>query len=344
MAKVSTNRRCLSLGGVTVLILTGSVLSQSGVQLGKRALVVGINHYAQETLGPAESRDLVTVDLGNGVKMELVRIPAGKFLMGSPKDDKDRSDDETQHSVKISNDFYLAAYPLTVGQFRRFVERAHYKTEAETDGEGGWGFNKEEQEFEGRNPNYSWRHVGWQQSDQHPVVNVTWNDARRFCDWLSRQEGKTYRLPTEAEWEYACRAGTTTRYYHGDDARNLKVLAPIVKSRLDKEKSKDAFSPVGDDGRLFTAPGGALPPNAWGLYDMQGNVWQWCADWYGPYPEQDVEDPHGPDKGTNRVLRGASCCYHPRVCRSAQRDRSLPDNRDFLYGIRVCLSSFSKTR
>ena len=142
---------------------------------------------------------------------------------------------------------------------------------------------------------------GFPQTDDHPVVNVTWNDAVAFCQWLSRKEGKTYRLPTEAEWEYACRAGTDTRYSNGDDPKQLAQVAN-VQDDAGREKFphvQEIFVPK--DGQLTSAVGG-LAPNKLGLYDMHGNVWQWCADWYGEdyYAKSPVDDPAGPDSGAPR--------------------------------------------
>ena len=114
--------------------------------------------------------------------------------------------------MRITRPFYLGVTEVTRGQFRRFVDDAGYQTEAEKDGKGGCGWNEETKKFE-QNPRYTWQNPGFEQTDEHPVVNVSWNDAQAFIGWLSRKEGKTYRLPTEAEWEYACRAGTTTRYF-----------------------------------------------------------------------------------------------------------------------------------
>jgi formylglycine-generating enzyme required for sulfatase activity len=127
------------------------------------------------------------------------------------------NDELPRHRVRITGPFYLGQYEVTRGQFADFVKDQGYKTDAETDGEGGWGWNDSTQKFEGRDPQYNWKNTGFAQTDSHPVVNVTWNDAVKFCEWLSRKEGAIYRLPTEAEWEYACRAGTMTLYQNGDD-------------------------------------------------------------------------------------------------------------------------------
>ena len=119
------------------------------------------------------------------------------------------ADSEEQHEVEITKPFHMGVYTVTVGQFRQFVKDAGYKTEAEKDGAGGWGYNAARKAFDS-DQKYNWQNVGWEQTDDHPVVNVTWNDAVAFCDWMSKKEDKQYRLPTEAEWEYSCRAGTTT--------------------------------------------------------------------------------------------------------------------------------------
>ncbi|HUG89325.1 MAG TPA: formylglycine-generating enzyme family protein, partial [Planctomycetaceae bacterium] len=211
----------------------------------------------------------------NSLGMTLVRIEPGEFLMGSPAAEAGRDDDEQQHRVRITKAFYLGAHEVTLGQFRRFVDAAKYQTER--DGEGGYGWNESEGTIEGRKPEYTWRNTGWPQTDGHPVVNVTWNDAVAFCNWLSRQEqlpehyrirgdtvtkvgGAGYRLPTEAEWEYACRAATTTRYWHGDDPEGLAQIANVAdgtaKAKLSNYKDWTYIS--ARDGYVFTAPVGSF--------------------------------------------------------------------------------------
>ena len=139
--------------------------------------------------------------------------------------------------MRITQPFYLGVHEVTRGQFRRFVDEAGYQTEAEKDGKGGWGWNEETKKFE-QNPRFTWQNPGFEQTDEHPVVNVSWNDAVAFIAWLSRKEGKTYRLPTEAEWEYACRAGTTTRYSCGDDPEGLAAVGNVADGTA-KEKYPD---------------------------------------------------------------------------------------------------------
>jgi len=204
----------------------------------------------------------LSLDLGNAVKLELVLIPAGKFLMGSPETEKDRQKDETQHEVTISQPFYMGKYEVTIGQFERFVEAAKYKTDAEKDG-WAWAWNgKMFDEVNGAN----WRKPGFEQGPEHPVCVVSWNDAKAFCAWaiqvaqasgLRTQSGglrHTVRLPTEAEWEYAARAGTTTAYPWGDnpdDGKGWGNAADQTAKQKFNIKGEDLFK--WEDGYAFTA-------------------------------------------------------------------------------------------
>ena len=279
----------------------------------------------------------------NSIGMKLVLIPAGEFMMGSGESAEDTAaffnktygedflkadffkDEHPQHRVRITKPFYLGTYHVTRGQFRQFVADTGYKTDAEK-GEkpGACGWNPDKKEF-GFNEKYSWRNAGFEQTDEHPVVNVSWNDAVAFCKWLSRKEGKTYRLPTEAEWEYACRAGTTTRYYSGDDPETLAKVGNVADATVKAKFPDWKYTIKASDGYVFTAPVGQFKPNAFGLYDMHGNAWQWCSDWYGAdyYATSPADDPTGPDSGDVRVLRGGSWDSGPNDSRSAARYAEL---------------------
>jgi len=288
----------------------------------------------------SESSELakeVVVDLGGGVKMEFVYIPKGKFFMGSPKDEKDRSDNEDRHEVEITRDYYLAKYHVTRGQFRAFVTADGYKTEAETDGKGSYGWNPDKETFE-QNKDYNWKNVGFAQTDEHPVLCVSWNDAEAFCKWLSKKTGKAVRLPHEAEWEYACRAGSTTRFYCGDDQETLARVGNVADGTA-KKKFKDwSWAIAAEDGYVFTAPAGKFAANRFGLHDMHGNAWQWCADWYGPYSDLQRENPLRIESVKDkeyRVLRGGSWFGTPLYCRAASRGGSAPSYRNGYFGFRV---------
>jgi formylglycine-generating enzyme required for sulfatase activity len=284
--------------------------------------------------------------LTNSIGVQLVLIPSGEFLMGSADGDKDARDDEhPQHRVRITRPFYQGATEVTCGQFRRFVDEAGYRTEAEKDGKGGWGWNEAAARSE-RDPKYTWLNAGFEQTHEHPVVHVSWNDAVAFCQWLSRKEGVTYRLPTEAEWEYACRAGTSTKYCNGDDPEGLAAVGNIAdgtaKARYPNWTSPAIRARAGipiaaQDGYIYTAPVGRYNPNAWGLFDMHGNVWEWCSDGYAAeyYQHSPVDDPQGADGAPSRVDRGGGWYNGPRHARSAARVRDAPGDRLCLLGFRL---------
>jgi len=242
----------------------------------------------------------------NSLGMKLVLVPAGEFMMGSPDSEPDaHGDEKPQHRVEITHPFYLGAYEVTVAQFRKFVEVTGYQTDAERAAPPA-----------GTRPQ-TWRDPGFKQEDDHPVACVTWNDAAKFCQWLSDKAGMTYRLPTEAEWEYACRAGTTTPYSFGDDPASLKDYAWV---------EGEATHPVGKK-----------KPNPWGLYDVHGNVEEWCADWYNQYyyANSPGQDPTGPSDGTQRVVRGVHLTDARRSSRSAYRFVRAPDQCEASTGFRV---------
>jgi formylglycine-generating enzyme required for sulfatase activity len=283
---------------------------------------------------PRGSPSLITNSLG----MKFTLIKAGEFLMGSPDTDKDAFDNEKpQHRVRITRPFYLGVHEVTRGQFRRFVDDSGYQTEAEKDGKGGYGWNEEAKKDE-QHPRYTWLNPGFDQTDEHPMVNVSWNDAMAFAEWLGKKEGKTYRLPTEAEWEYACRAGTTTRYFCGDDAEALAEVGNVADGTA-KAKYPGWTAIVAKDGFIHTAPVGQYRPNAWGLHDMHGNVWEWCWDWYGAdfYKGSRVDDPAGPLEAADRVIRGGGWGLDPRYCRSAGRLRVTAGDRSSGLGFRLAL-------
>jgi formylglycine-generating enzyme required for sulfatase activity len=273
------------------------------------------------------------------VKLELVLIPAGSFIMG---DHKGLDDERPVHQVTITEPFYLGRCEVTIEQFRQFVEAANYSTDAERGNAftGAFGWNPEKMEFE-MNEDYSWRNAGFDQSDTHPVVNVSWTDAMEFCRWLSRKEGRDYRLPTEAEWEYACRAGTATSYSHGDYSEGLAQVANVADAVFEAQYPELKGLVKASDNYAYTSPAGSFLPNSFGLYDMHGNVWEWCADWYDPeyYAKSPVDNPAGPATGEERVYRGGGWFNCTRGCRSASRSAGLPENRNLTLGFRVAAAA-----
>ena len=280
----------------------------------------------------------------NWVGMRMIYIAPGSFQMGSSLSAQEverrfggevkwYEDEHPRHAARLTSGFHMASHEVTRGQFARFVAAADYKTEAET-GDGAYRWVGDEWQ---KDANTNWRNTGFAQTDDHPVVCVSWNDATAFCRWLGRQEGREYRLPTEAEWEFACRAAGQSVFPWGDDPD-----AGAGWANAADQAAKRVFSNWAvfnwDDGHVYTAPVGSFRANAWGLHDMTGNVSEWCADWYGNYPAGAVIDPTGSPSGQSRVLRGGSWFHDPWYCRAAARRGGAPGYRCDLIGFRVVCS------
>jgi sulfatase modifying factor 1 len=316
----------------------------------------------------------------NTVGMNMVQLAPGAFSMGSPDSDQEANEDEKPlHKVSITNMFFLSMYTVTVGQFRMFINDTGYKTEFERNGRGSYGLDLTTGKVE-QKPDYTWRSwlredpqrpSGFQQTDSHPIVCVSWEDANAFCRWLSKRENKSYRLPTEAEWEYACRADSTTRYYSGDKEDSLEGVANIADVSLTEKwiwnggpgpfqpgQHLPPYAKSWNDGYPFTAPVGRFRPNSYGFYDMHGNVGEWCSDWYDEnyYKQAPAEDPQGPPVGevvpiadrlpgmpprTLRVIRGGVWLDPASGCRSADRQthRRHPVDSAADIGFRVAMST-----
>ena len=246
-------------------------------------------------------------EITNSIGMKLKLIPAGSFQMGSPESEENRDGDEEQHQVRLSQPFYLGVYEVTQAEYEQFM-----------------GKNLSYFSSNGRGNDQ----VQGKKTRRFPVEQVSWNDAVEFCKKLSAKEGRTYRLPTEAEWEYACRAGTTTLFHFGSTLNGGKA-------------NVDGNFPYGTEEKgpylKRTTTVGSYSLNAFGLYDMHGNVWEWCQDWYGKdyYDKSPTTDPTGPSSGSSRVLRGGSWGNHPSLARSANRARRTPFFRNINYGFRV---------
>jgi formylglycine-generating enzyme required for sulfatase activity len=247
-------------------------------------------HAAHPPRKEPSAGDLIQNSLG----MKFAWCPPGTFMMGSPSSEAERGDDESQHRVTLTKGFYLGIHAVTQAQWRAVM---------------------------GSNPsNFKGDHL--------PVEQVSWDMCQEFCPKLGQKDGKRYRLPTEAEWEYACRAGTTTPFYFGEtistDQVNYDGNHPYGKGKQGPYRQK-------------TTAVGSFPPNAWGLHDMHGNVLEWCQDWYGPYPAGNIVDPQGDGEGEARVLRGGSWDDSARICRLACRRRSAPGVLSNRVGCRVVL-------
>jgi len=304
----------------------------------------------------------------NRLGMELVLIPAGDFSMGNgasaeemarlfpnvePARLQDLKDEVPAHRVRITKPFYMARHEVTVGQFRQFLAASGHVPESVADGTGGYGYRagydpvttRRGDAFEGRDPRYSWRNPGFAQTDDHPVVNVTWNDADALARWLSATEKRRYRLPTEAEWEYACRAGTRTQFHSGDAPSSLAAVANVFDADAAPYWPQwKAFATPAADGFAFTAPVGSFAPNAFGLHDMHGNVWEWTADWHDDhyYAQSPQDDPKGPADGSVKVRRGGSWHTWPLYARCSYRNWNAQDTRYTLVGIRLVMEAQSK--
>ncbi|MGC8659550.1 MAG: SUMF1/EgtB/PvdO family nonheme iron enzyme, partial [Desulfomonilaceae bacterium] len=288
------------------------------------------------------------------IGMKLVRIPAGEYMMGSPKNELDWlrltfrktwreghkqwfQDETPLHPVRITKPFYMGAYEVTVKQFRDFVSDTKYKTDAEK-GDGGMVFSNKENRWVAQK-DMKWDSVPWPIADNQPVVFVSWNDAQAFCKWLSRKEKRTYRLPTEAEWEMACRGGAVWVRYSwgnklpGDRDTNFGDGNP---------KLPESLTTV-NDGYKYVAPVGSYPPNGFGLYDMDGNVMEWVQDYYDRnyYENSPINDPKGPATGSGRVNKGGNWFASPADCRCAFRGFSGETMSFWNLGFRVVMEEDS---
>ncbi len=262
----------------------------------------------------------LTLYLGKGVTMKLVRIPAGSFMMGSPKTEKGRRAEEgPQHKVTISKPLYMGVTEVTIAQFTTFVAATNFVTNAEKAGkatrwrDGGWKAIK----------GLSWRTPSYEQTPAHPVASLTWTEAQVFCKWLGEKTSRSVRLPTEAEWEYACRAGSKTRYYFGDD---------------DKQLGDYAWYNGNSNGKAH--PVAQKKPNAFGLYDMHGNITELCLDILDNeyYAKSKPVDPQGPTSGNRRIARGGTWWFDSRMARSACRGPYLGPNWPSRDGFRVVVA------
>ncbi|MBR4664072.1 MAG: formylglycine-generating enzyme family protein, partial [Lentisphaeria bacterium] len=254
----------------------------------------------QKTVQAGDKTFPELITLPDETRIEMVKIKAGSFMMGSPENELGRVHDEKRHRVTLTRDFWLGTFEVTQGQWKSVM---------------------------GNNPSFL------KSGNNYPVENVSWHDAKKFCDTLNERysdklpQGYHFDLPTEAQWEYACRAGTITALNSGKNLTgNNYYCENLNESGWYKYKRK----------RLSTHEVGQKRPNAWGVYDMHGNVWEWCRDWYGDY-DGDATDPTGPASGTKRIFRGGSWHDASGSCRSANRGNLAPTFRSNNLGFRLAL-------
>ncbi len=264
------------------------------------------------------------------VPEDMVFVKGGCFQMGDIFRNVSSSE-KPVHEVCVDN-FYIRRYEVTVGEFRTFVNETGYRTEAEKqDGCHGWMGDREEKKRD-----YNWRNAGFPQTERDPVVCVSWNDANEYIRWLSKKEGKNYRLPTEAEWEYAARSGGKKYKYswgNGEPSGN------IADESAKKELSGVSIWKGYDDGYAYTAPVGNFKPNELGLHDMSGNVYEWVSDWHGEgyYKNSPKHNPRGPGSGESKLLRGGSWDLEPGTALSSSRYWNMPGARAVCMGFRSAL-------
>lgn len=282
-------------------------------------------HLAQWQSNSADFADYTESAAGAGIGM--IWVSEGIYEMGSSELEPGRQSHEGPvHRVQLRG-FWIGKCEITNAQYRAFLQESGYDGSGDADADYLKHFR-----------NADSPHMP--DDDSHPVVWVSWNNAKAFCDWLSRKTGASYTLPTEAQWEYACRAGTATSRYWGDTETSLGVYANIADKSAQQALAEKAFAEAWvfadtSDGFVFTAPVGSFKPNAFGLRDMLGNVWEWCSGWYGPYEAKPETDPEGPKEGNARVLRGACWADYPSRCRCAARDAAAPTYTNCGVGFRV---------
>lgn len=255
------------------------------IEHGYEKLLRSLNaRYESLSVAESSSSPVLAPTFRNSLGMDFVLIPAGEFHMGFDDGDED---EKPVHLVRITKPFYLGKYQVTQGQWQAVM---------------------------GDNPSH------FKGDPNRPVERVSWEDTQEFLRRLSKKEGgKPYRLPTEAEWEYAARAGSTGAYCFGNDVSQLE---------------RYAWHSANAEGT--THPVGLLKPNVWGLHDVHGNVWEWVSDWYDEtyYQQSPTDDPQGPEQGSARSVRGGSWLYHPRYARASRRYGSGPGSRAVTYGLR----------
>ncbi len=277
--------------------------------------------------------------------ISCVLIPSGSFQMGSEHSPEETARlfgggadwyplEHPRHEVVLSNDFYMSSTQVTRSQFSKFVAATGYVTLAEKDGFAeSWNGSKIGK-VEGRH----WKNPGHEQTDAHPAVCIAYDDAIAYCKWLSDQTQSTVRLPTEAEWEYAFRLGAEGAFIWGNDPNAGAGYANCADLTARKQNST-WLTFDWDDGFLFTSPSGHFKPSKIGLYDMPGNAWEWCSDWFAPYTDEKLTDPKGAAQGEKRVIRGGAWFGAPTTARAAFRNSIKPSYHGSNIGFRIVVET-----
>ena len=294
------SRKAVGFCVVVCLMLVGCGSQETGgVKVAEGKQSVEPVKVAVKAPGQEKAVEIPKEKFTNSISIEFASIPAGKFLMGSPHTEKGRQEGETQHEVTLTQGFRMGVHEVTQAQYEQVM---------------------------GKNPSSF-------KGATLPVETVSYDDALAFCKKLSdlpaeKAAGRKYRLPTEAEWEYCCRAGTSTPFHFGNELNGTQANCDgnfpygITEIGPNLEKSSQV---------------GSYPPNAWGLHDMHGNVLEWCQDWYGDYPKDLIKDPNGSSNGELRVLRGGSWDNGARICRAGKRFWCAPGRHRSGCGFRLLL-------
>jgi len=276
---------------------------------------------------------------------EMVSIPSGSFMMGSSQEEDGRSANEgPMHRVSLRS-FNIGRYEVTVGEFRHFVQETQYKTDAERnagDFKGCKAWDVSDGTFQWR-AGRSWDNTGFTQTERQPVVCVSWNDTNAYVKWLSNKTGKAYRLPSEAEWEYAARGKTSAARYWGNNPNASCLYANVADTTVGPENLAWKNRHECEDEYFFTAPAGSYFPNAFGLYDMIGNAFEWTADsFHDDYKGAPADGSAWQGNNSQRVFRGGSWNSEPRSARAAARDSAGTAFRISSVGFRLASASHSE--
>ena len=311
-----STKKWLLIGSIVaaiVLLLTFGILNYYTQQQGELQHIAYIEKEKQE-----QQQEEFTKKLN----IEMIFVEGGTFSMGAHDSCPDCDLNERfLHQVTVS-DFYIGKYPVTVGQFRVFVDATDYNTQADA-------LIKENSTWVSKS-DANWKNPYFSQTNECPVACVSWNDANAFCEWLKKQTGKNYRLPTEAEWEYVAIGGL------------VGTCNSASKNKYAGSNNPNEVAWYKENSNQTTHPVGTKNPNELGIYDMSGNVWEWCSDWFGEYSSSVEKNPKGTQLGTRRVLRGGGWGTPAQRCRTTFRNRNTPDSRDSDIGFRLSLEIDTK--